>query len=148
MNYFLYRLFQETGSGGQETAEDLNVQGGFDIMPAFLTMIGVLAVVVAIIFGVAWLLKRLSGGAISGGPRGLFKMISTFSLGEKRLLVVVKVARRYLLLGVTGDSVRVLKELDPDEIESFTPEKTAQEPVSFASVFSRFTGAGRGDKEE
>lgn len=74
-------------------------------------MLGALVAVVAAIFALAWILKR---AGLKGTPGGaaLLKPVATLPLGTRERLVVVQVADRWLVLGVTAQSIQPLADLE------------------------------------
>lgn len=83
--------------------------GGEDIGATLLALIVVLAVIV----GLAMVAKRFNL-KIQGNAD--MKVLSTMSLGTKERLMIVDVAGKKLLLGVTAERIECLKEL-PDTVE-------------------------------
>ncbi len=49
-------------------------------------------------------------------------MIDRFAVGNDRTVCVMKVLSRYYLMGVTTGSIRILAELDKEEVETAYPE--------------------------
>lgn len=131
--------WQENGAGAENPSDQLT-GGGFDILPAFLTMVAVLAVVVALILLVAWLLKRVSGKTFSTSGGGLFELVGTMPLGEKRMLALVKAAGKYLLLGMTNEQITLLKELEAKEVEQLSKQRQQANQGSFQSMLRGFMG--------
>jgi flagellar protein FliO/FliZ len=86
------------------------------IAPAesWLRMSLALAFVIGLIFLCAWLLKKMSGGMLMGkhSVSGQMKILARTALGDKRELMVVDIAGRILLLGVTVQSINLITELE------------------------------------
>jgi len=93
------------------------------VIAAFLA----LAFVVALIFGLAWLLRRLPGTGIRTGD-GL-RVISGVSLGNKERAVVIEINQQQLLLGVTPGAISLLHLLDTP-----LPEKPPARLPEFATL--------------
>jgi len=79
-----------------------------DLLPSLWRMLGALAVVLALVGGLAWLLRR--GVLVRRRASGV-GIESALSLGERRSLVVVSVEGRRLLLGLAPGSVSLVTEL-------------------------------------
>lgn len=92
-----------------------------------------LGLVVALIIGLGWLLRR-SGGM---GPhrRAGLRVVATLPLGVKERLLVVSVGKQQMLLGVTAHQVTALGTLD-------APLEEAGEPESFAAQLRQRIGSG------
>jgi flagellar protein FliO/FliZ len=93
-------------------------------------LLGALVVVVAAIFVTAFLYKRL-GPRLPGGS-SLLKSVATLPLGPRERLVVVRVADRWLVLGVTAQSIQPLADLEAKELP---PEPAGKQP--FAGALAR-----------
>lgn len=79
-----------------------------DLVPSVWRMFAALAVVLALLGGLAWLLRR--GLRLKRGSSGL-GVESALPLGERRSLVVVTVEGRRLLLGLAPNHVSLVTEL-------------------------------------
>jgi len=98
------------------------------------TMIISLLMVVALIIGCAMVLKKfqLTQQNVSG-----LKIVTSLSLGTKERIVVVQVADKQLLLGVTSQQITVLDNLEqPLELSSNVPADLGK---SFTSLFENTT---------
>ena len=79
----------------------------------FVKMIFILALVIGLILGFVWFMRRLSGqGAAGDSP---IKVLHSQSLGGSRSLQVVEVGGDILLLGVSDSGVTVVKDLTGTE---------------------------------
>ena len=67
-----------------------------------LQTLGGLALVIALILGVAWLMRRTGAGSGSGQ---LLRIVASQSLGARERVVVVEVGATWLLLGVAPGRV-------------------------------------------
>lgn len=72
--------------------------------------LGALGLVIVLLAGVLWMLRRGMG---PGRTAGSMAVETAVSLGERRSLVVVSVEGRRLLLGVASASVTLVTELQP-----------------------------------
>jgi flagellar protein FliO/FliZ len=92
-----------------------------------------LLLVLAIIFGCAWLARRL-GVQRLGGSR-LVTVVSSAALGPRERVVVVAVADRWLVLGVTPTQVTRLHDIPA---QALPPAPSAPDaPVAMAALFSQ-----------
>jgi flagellar biosynthetic protein FliO len=81
---------------------------GPDLAPPFWRMLVALAVVLALLGGLAWLLRR---GVLARRNTGALGIESAIALGERRSLMVVTVEGRRLLLGLAPNYVSLVTEL-------------------------------------
>jgi flagellar protein FliO/FliZ len=93
------------------------------------TLVG-LAVVLALIFGAAWVLRRLNVGASPAGSA--LRLVASQPLGQRERVVLVEVADQWLVVGVAPGSVTALATLPKGELP---PPPAA--PLPFASLLAR-----------
>jgi flagellar protein FliO/FliZ len=68
-----------------------------------------LALVLASVYAVAWLMRRLRGASSERAPG--MAIVSQVSLGARERAVLLRVGEQHLLLGVAAGSVRLLQEV-------------------------------------
>lgn len=79
-----------------------------ETFPSLLRMLGASAVVIGLLVGTLWLLKRSAG--MARNKRG-FSIEAALPLGERRSLAIVTVEGRRLLLGLAPNHVSLVTEL-------------------------------------
>lgn len=77
-----------------------------DILRVFIGLIAV----VATLFAVLWLFKRLGG--TSGRGRGNMRILASLPLGHRERLLLVQVGGTQLVIGVTAQEVRLICRLE------------------------------------
>lgn len=87
-----------------------------------------LLIILAIIFGLAWLLRRVGG--TGGLPGQRLKLVSSLAVGQRERVVVVQLEQTWLVLGVGGGQVTRLHEMPAPEDADDTDLKAV--PDSFA----------------
>ncbi len=84
------------------------------------TTLGSLLFVIAIIIGMAWLLKRMRVPAF-GQQKGL-SIVRQLPVGTKERLMIVQAGEEQFLIGVTAQSIQMLSKLETpltqEELES------------------------------
>ncbi len=75
-----------------------------------------LAIVVALMFALAWAVRRFGPVTRTGKNLGL-SVLGQVHLGPKTALALVRVGKSVLLVGVTSSSVNLIKDLDADRFE-------------------------------
>lgn len=92
-------------------ADATNVQGASlaSVLQAFFG----LAVVLALLFGFFWLLRRFGPTQMVG--QGAVKVVGGVMLGARERLVVVEVKDTWLLVGVATGNVNLLHKMDKPE---------------------------------
>lgn len=79
--------------------------------PSVWPAIGAFVAVVALIPLALWMLKRVQAGP--AGAARLVNLAGGLTLGPRERVVVVEADGRRWLLGVTGQSISLIAELDP-----------------------------------
>jgi flagellar protein FliO/FliZ len=77
--------------------------------------LGLLAVI-AIIYGCAWLIRRMTG--MTGMNNSAIKVVSVMALGARERIAVVDVAGQQLLLGITPSTIRTLHVFDEPVVKA------------------------------
>jgi flagellar protein FliO/FliZ len=70
------------------------------------SVIGGLAIIVVLIYGLSWFVKRFAQGGFMQSPG--MKIISSMPLGTRERIVLVDVGGKQLLLGVTASQINTL----------------------------------------
>lgn len=92
-----------------------------------------LVLVLALVFGCAWLAKRFGlQRPLAGGP---VKVIGGASVGQRERVVVVSVAGDWLVLGVAPGQVRTLHTIAADQVP---PDLPAPAPGAAAASAMQF----------
>lgn len=97
-----------------------------------------LLIVVAIILGCAWLLKRVGPNRRAGAQH--LRVIASTPVGQRERVVIVEVDNRWLVLGVGGGQVNKLDTLEPPPTPTKSgPATHSASPLSgsFASRFGQ-----------
>lgn len=78
-----------------------------------------LGVVLAVIAGCAWLLKRMGG--MHSGHAGVVKIVGGSAVGQRERVVVVEVAETWLIIGVAPGQVTALHNMPKGDIGVSVP---------------------------
>ena len=98
----------------------------------FLSTLGWLALVIGIAVATLYAVRRFLPNSIAPQNRQMVRVVGRTALGPKSQLVVAQVGGQLLILGVTGESITRLGEIeDPEEATRFTPPEE-----SFAGRFA------------
>ncbi len=100
-----------------------------------------LGAVVAVIFLLRWLARRMfpSVGGMQSGR--VVQVLSRSVLAPKQQVMVMKVGRRLLVVGDTGSNMNTLCEItDPDEVASLIGQVQQEQKGSITSSFSTLFG--------
>lgn len=100
-----------------------------------LQVLSGLGVVLLLVIGTAWLLRRL--GRVPGLSNHAIKTIGATAVGTRERVVLLEVAGTWILVGVAPGQVRQLATLPKGDVPAIEPH--AQEPVPFAGWLKRFT---------
>lgn len=111
-------------------------------MPAFeeqlVQVLGGLAMVLALVAALAWLVRRLNGARIAGARN--LRLVAGISLGSRERILVVEVGEVQLVVGVAPGRVQALHVLDRP-LPGTAPDQ-AMESAHFAGRLAQFMGKG------
>jgi flagellar protein FliO/FliZ len=123
------------------TAAQLPVSGVSSV--GYVTV--ALAIVLGMVYGAAWLLRRLK--TFNRGGQQNLDVLEAVSLGPKERAVLVRVKDRQILLGVSPGRVTMLVDLGQQAIESPqgpqagpSAANNSTEPPTFKSLLKRSMG--------
>lgn len=116
-----------SSAGGSHTASS----GG-----SILRTILALLIVIAVIYGAAWLLRRFKGPRSTKATGSALAPLSRLPLGNNRSVQLVQVGTDYLLLGVSEQGITRLRTYTESEAQEAGLLGDEDDPVS-ASVQSR-----------
>jgi flagellar protein FliO/FliZ len=91
-------------------------------------LMGGLALIVVLIYGLSWFVKRFTQGGFMQNPS--MKIVSAMPLGTRERLMLVDVGGKQLLLGVTATQINTLHVFDE-------PVVPAEKPQPVTSDFSQ-----------
>ncbi len=100
------RVMGEEGSAPATGSVALEPLGG----DALLQMVGALLVVLALLLGLMWALRRL--GRLQSPAGGSLRVLGGLSMGARERVVLIQVGEKQLLLGVAPGRVQTLHVLD------------------------------------
>ena len=107
------------------------------------SLLGMLAVVIGILvlayFATRWIGTYSTRGAVRrnlSGGEGAFSVLAQLSVGRSERLLLVRLQDKCLLLGVTQNSITMLRELDETEAQAWLAEEDGKRSAapSFVDV--------------
>ncbi|WP_414694521.1 flagellar biosynthetic protein FliO [Paraburkholderia sp.] len=109
------------------------------------TVLG-LALVIGVVFGCAWLARRLG---LQGGTRNaLVKTVGGASLGGKERVAVVEIGDTWLVLGAAPGNVRLLHTMPAGELPSSAAAAAASGPALSGTFAQRFRDALKSEADK
>lgn len=116
---------------------------------------GALVLVIGLIFGVKWLMKKAAGttgsfrgqlGAGGRAPSGVLFVLGRYPVSRGLTLVLVRLDRRVLLLSQSSDGFATLAEVtDAEEVASISRKCSDEAGTSAAARFASELGRARRD---
>ncbi|WP_018229918.1 flagellar biosynthetic protein FliO [Methyloversatilis universalis] len=101
---------------------------------AVVQMLGALGLVLAVLLGAMWLLRRLSGSKLAG-PAPI-RTVGGIAVGSRERVLLLEVGEHWLVVGVAPGSVTGIATLPRGEL----PEGPQASAPDFASVLARLKG--------
>ena len=112
-----------------------------DLWMSVLKSASMLCLVLAVLIGVLFWVKRLLNTQGSGHHRGYIKMLATYHLAPKERIVLLDVLGEKVLVGITPQHISCLTKIEDDGTLTIT-EETAQEGL-FQNLLKTLTGSGK-----
>lgn len=119
-------LFSSTATWA--AAEEVSTTG------SLLRMVLGLALVLGVMVGIAWLMKRMTPGL---KQQSVVRIVGGVSVGSRERVVVVEVAGRWLVLGVASGQVTSLADLEPGEEIPLAAPTTNQAATPFSAWLNK-----------
>ncbi len=95
----------------------------------YLQMFFGLFIIVALIFGMAWFMRRM--GSMNGLAAGNLKVLGGISVGQRERIVLVQAGDTQLLVGVAPGEIRTLHVME-EMITNTTTNVDTKSPAGFA----------------
>ena len=86
-----------------------------DIGIASIKMAGSLIVILGLIFGLFYVIKRFRWTASSMNPYPQMRIVGTLNLAPKRALALVEICDQWLVVGVGTENVTLISQFDRPE---------------------------------
>lgn len=90
-----------------------------DTLVTMLTLGAGLLAVLALIFGCAWIVRRMGG--MTGGNTRAIKVVSVMAMGTRERVALIEVGGTQILVGVTPSTIRTLHVFDEPVVSSDDP---------------------------
>jgi flagellar protein FliO/FliZ len=107
----------------------------------FVESILSLILVLGVIFGAAWVLKRFKG--VEVGSQKQLKIVESISLGSKEKIAVIRCGEQFMLLGITQNQISHLAELT-----DYKETAESASPVSFKTLLEKASNKQKQVTEE
>lgn len=87
-----------------------------DTLATMLSLGGGLLAVIAIIYGCAWIIRRMNG--MTGMNNQAIKVVSVMALGARERIALIEVGGQQILVGITPSTIRTLQVFDEPVVTS------------------------------
>lgn len=115
------------------------------------SLLGVIGLIFLVYYGTRWLNKKFRSTGWNGLERGI-KIIDCIGIAQDKQLMVVKVGKKGMLLGVAPNSISKLCDIDDDDISDMQRETEEKSSVSFSeslkNAFFKNNNAENGSVQE
>ena len=99
-----------------------------------MQMLGGLVLVLIVILGLAWILKRFS--LVPGTANGTMKLVAATGVGQRERVVIVEINGIWLVLGVAPGRVNMLHSMEKPATNSQQHDAPEPEAADFATQFN------------
>ncbi len=87
------------------------------MVPEMFSLIGALIMIVLVLFATYYFTKAISKKMTNYSSSRHLKIIDRVALSQNKFLLIVEVDKKFLLVGVSDNSISVLKEFDSLSLE-------------------------------
>lgn len=101
--------------------------------------LGMLLLVLGILIGVLYLLKRMSQSRAGLKDKTMIRHMSTFYMAPKERVVLLDVMGRKILIGVTPQSITHIADLDHIQGEDHMPVEARGQDSAFRNLLKRLS---------
>ena len=105
-----------------------------NVLMMICSLLGVIGLIFLVYYGTRWLNKKFRSTGWNGLERGI-KIIDCIGVAQDKQLLVVKVGKKGMLLGVAPNSITKLCDIDDDDISDMQRETEENSSVSFSESF-------------
>ncbi|MGN1304452.1 MAG: FliO/MopB family protein [Oscillospiraceae bacterium] len=122
-----------------------------ELLMVICSLLGVIGLIFLVYYGTRWLNKKFRSTGWNGLERGI-KIIDCIGIAQDKQLMVVKVGKKGMLLGVAPNSISKLCDIDDDDISDMQRETEEKSSVSFSeslkNAFFKNNNAENGSVQE
>lgn len=100
-----------------------------EILTVIMSLVGVVFLIFLTYYWANWLNKR-----VRLNPNSSVKVVERVSLGQDRAIMIVSIGEKYMMLGVTGQHIDKIADLDKADMDKIIADKNAHTPQPFATT--------------
>ena len=132
----------EVGAGGTAAAASAALSGTAgstpDLGSSALQMVFGLVLVLALMLGALWLIKRIS--APRGAAAGLLRVVAGVAVGSRERVVILELGNSWLVLGVAPGQVSTLAEIPRQEVPTSAAMAAGKDFPTWLKQFTKSRG--------
>lgn len=128
----------------EQEAPARDVASAPDTLVTMLTLGVGLVAVIALIFGCAWIVRRMGG--MTGGNTRAIKVVSVMPMGTRERVALIEVGGTQILVGVTPSTIRTLHVFDEPVVSAGEPA-TGDFARKLQGMIGKSWGSGSSSKE-
>ncbi len=114
----------------------------------WLQTITALGIVIALIFALRWVIRRLGGPAASIGGGGLVEVLARTPIGHKTTVMFLRINQRIIVAAQSPAGINTLAEFDePNDVADVLQHVSANQPQSISRGFAKLLGQHTRDDE-
>lgn len=136
--YIFLNSFEEKIVDGVNNAKSEATPESFSTTNNVLQLLGLVLLLLVIIIAAYYTSKFLGKYKMGQFKNSNIQVIETYSIGTNKMLQIVKISNKYVVLGISKDSVNYITELDESEV--LTHEINKDEKQSFRHIFEKIKG--------
>ncbi len=88
-----------------------------EVFTVICALLGIIGLIFLTYFAAKWLNKRFNSGSFGGGQRSV-RIIECVGIAQDKQLMIISVGNKFMLLGVTQNSINKICDLDENDLET------------------------------
>lgn len=136
--YIFLNSFEEKIVDGVNNAKSEATPESFSTTNNVLQLLGLVLLLLVILIAAYYTSKFLGKYKMGQFKNSNIQVIETYSIGTNKMLQIVKISNKYVVLGISKDSVNYITELDESEV--LIHEINKDEKQSFRHIFEKIKG--------
>ncbi|GGE58472.1 hypothetical protein GCM10011533_08750 [Streptosporangium jomthongense] len=109
-------VFAEEAAKARPSAAATTGGNAPDTLGTLLSLGAGLLAVIAIIYGCAWIIRRMNG--MTGMNNNAIKVVSVMAIGARERIALIEVGGQQILLGITPSAIRTLQVFEEPVVDA------------------------------
>lgn len=125
----------------------LTIGRGTSFAGSILELVVLLIIFALVLFASYYVTKWIAKRGMPGNKQGNIEIIESFRLDQTKTIAIIRIGKKYLAVGMTKESFKVLYEINMEDLEfDPLPDHKDGSDVSFKDVMKQMLKGQKGKK--